>query len=206
MGVTTGIVLKLVSGLENKGHHLYCDNYYSSPELFLRLKALGFGACGTARTNRRGIPASLKSTASMGRGQVKSTSSDGLLALQWQDKRKVTMISTIHYDSMVSKRRRTRLAEGEIEEIMKPEVIYEYNTYMGGVDKSDQLLSYYPFTHRTLKWWKRAFFHLLELAMVNAYIMYTLSIQRGKRLNHQQFRQELVTNKGGKKQNIWITP
>ena len=141
MGVTTGIVLKLVSGLENKGHHLYCDNYYSSPELFLRLKALGFGACGTG-TNRRGIPASLKSTASMGRGQVKSTSSDGLLALLWQDKRKVTMISTIHDDSMVSKRR-TRLAEGGIEEIMKPEVISEYNTYMGGVDKSDQLLSYH---------------------------------------------------------------
>ena len=76
MGVTTGIVLKPLSGLENKGHHLYCDN---SPELFLRLKALGFEACGTARTNRHGIPASLKSTDSMGRGHVKSTSSDGLL-------------------------------------------------------------------------------------------------------------------------------
>ena len=151
MGVTTGVVLKLVSGLENKGHHLYCDNYYSSPELFLRLKALGFGACNTTRTSRHGNPASFKLTASMGRGQEKSTSSDGLLALQWQDKRKVTMISTIHDDSMVSQRGRTRLAEGGIEEIMKPEVISEYNTYMRGVDKSDQLLSYYPFTHRTLK-------------------------------------------------------
>ena len=60
---------------------------------------------------------------------MKSTSSDGLLALQWQDKRKVTMISTIHDDSMVSKRRRTRLAEGGIEEIMKPEVMNITHTW-----------------------------------------------------------------------------
>ena len=99
-------MLKLVSGLENIGHHLYCDKYFNSPELFLRLNALGFGAC-SARTNMHGIPDSLKSTASMGRGRVKSTSSDSLLALQCKTKRKVTMISTIHDDSMVS-----RLAEG----------------------------------------------------------------------------------------------
>ena len=29
-GVTHGVVLKLVEGLENKGHHLYCDNYYTT--------------------------------------------------------------------------------------------------------------------------------------------------------------------------------
>ena len=45
-GVTHGVVLKLVEGLENKGHHLYCDKYYTSPVLF-SLCTLGFGACGT---------------------------------------------------------------------------------------------------------------------------------------------------------------
>lgn len=46
-GVTRGVVLKLVKGLEHKGHHLYCDNIYSSPALFSSLQQLGFGACGT---------------------------------------------------------------------------------------------------------------------------------------------------------------
>ena len=63
---------------------------------------------------------------------------------------------------------------------------------MGGVDKADQLLSYYPFSHRTVKWWKRAFFHLLDVALVNSYIMYTESTQIGRKLTHEQFRVEVA--------------
>lgn len=37
------------------GHILYCDNYYSSPQLFMDLWCLGVGATGTVRPNRRGI-------------------------------------------------------------------------------------------------------------------------------------------------------
>ena len=73
---------------------------------------------------------------------IKEELSKELTALQWQDKRLVTMLSTIHNDDMISKRQRTRLAAGGREEIQKPVMIEEYNTHMGGVDKSDQLLSY----------------------------------------------------------------
>ena len=52
----------------------------------------------------------------------------------------------------------------------------------GGVDKSDQYLSYYGFDHRMVKWYKRAVFHPLDLAIVNAYIMYKLSVQSGKHM------------------------
>ena len=51
--------------------------------------------------------------------------------------------------------------------VQKPAVIEDYNMYMGGVDKSDQLVTYYGFRRCSKKWWKRAFFHLIELAMVN---------------------------------------
>ena len=63
---------------------------------------------------------------------------------------------------------------------------------MGGVDKSDQLLSYYGFSHRTVKWWRRAFFHLIDLAVVNSYILYCGSQQSGRRYTHEQFRIELA--------------
>ena len=123
---------------------------------------------------------------------MKTCQSSDLLVLQWQDKKKVTVISTVHDDSMVVKRRRTKFAAGGTEEVSKPAAIQEYNTYMGGVDKGDQLFCYYPLPHRTVKWWKRAFFHLLEVALVNTYIMYTQSNCSSKRLNHQQFRQALA--------------
>ena len=92
------------------------------------------------------------------------------------DKRPVVMLSNIHDDSSVVKVRRTRLAEGGQEEINKP-LVDQYNMYMGGVDKADQYLCYYGFSHRTVKWWRRAFFHLLDLAIVNAYVLYTESVQ-----------------------------
>ena len=72
-----------------------------------------------------------------------------MLALKWKDKRNVTMLSTIHDTSMVSKRHRSRLVPSGTEEIQKPLMIEKYNMYMGGVDKADQLLSYYGFGHRT---------------------------------------------------------
>ena len=54
VGATHAVVLKS-EGLDGKGH-MYTDNYYSSPALFGDLRRLGFGACGTVRKNRRGLP------------------------------------------------------------------------------------------------------------------------------------------------------
>lgn len=113
-------------------------------------------------------------------------------ALKWMDKRPVVMLSSIHDSSMVAKRRRSRLAPGGTDEVMKPKMIEEYNNKMGGVDKSDQLLSYYGFPHRTVKWWKRAFYHLVDLAIVQAYTLYRQSSQAGRHLSHQQFRIQLA--------------
>ena len=116
---------------------MFTDNYYSSPS---ELHDLGFGACGTVRVNRRGIPAILKST--LAKGDVTTAQIDE--SLKWMDKRPVSMLTTIHDDTMTTKVRRTRRAEGDQEEIRKPVVIKEYNRFLGGVD---QLLSYYGFAH-----------------------------------------------------------
>ena len=63
-----------------------------------------------------------------------------------------------------------------------------YNQFMGGVDRSDELLSYYGFSHRTVR---RVVFHLLDMAIVNSYVLYS-SVHTGRRLTHEQFRIELA--------------
>ena len=156
-GLTYAVVMKLVEGLQNKGHHLYCDNFYSSPDLFTDLQRLGFGACGTVRLNRQGLPERIQCQSKLSKGEVISVTNHGLLSLKWMDKRAVTMISTIHDDSMVATSRRSRFAEGGQEVVQKPKCIVEYNRHMGGVDLSDQMVSYYSFSHRTVKWWRRFF-------------------------------------------------
>ena len=100
------------------------------------------------------------------------------------------MLSTLHDDSMIRKSRRRRLAREGRKEINKPKMIEDYNMNMGGVNKSDQLLSYYSFSHRTVKWWKRAAFHLFEISL-NCYILYKLSSQ-SRHLTHKQFLVEVA--------------
>ena len=36
----------------------------------------------------------------------------------------------------------------------------------------DQMVLYYGFAHRSVKWWKRGFFHLLDLTLVKSHILY----------------------------------
>ena len=149
-GLTHAVVLKLLEGLEHRGHHVYTDNYYSSPDLFTALRDKGFGACGTVRVDRRGMPLEMRHP--LAKGEVVTASlSDSLVALKWMDKQAVLMLSTIHDTSLVVKQHRSRLARSGTVEVQKPKMVDEYNQYMGGVDKSDQLLSYYGFPHHTIK-------------------------------------------------------
>ena len=43
---------------------------------------------------------------------------------------------------------------------------------MGGVDKADMMLSFYKSKHRSRKWYHRIFFHLVNLSIVNSWILY----------------------------------
>ena len=54
---------------------------------------------------------------------------------------------------------------------LKPLMIVDYNKHMLGVDKLDQFMSYYCFLHKSVKWWRKVFW-ILEVAVVNAYIIY----------------------------------
>jgi hypothetical protein len=56
---------------------------------------------------------------------------------------------------------------------MKPTTVLDYSKYNIGVDRSDQMLSYYSFERKMIKRWKKLFFHLFNLAIVNAHILHT---------------------------------
>ena len=137
-GLAHRVVMQLVDDerLEGKGYVVFTDNFYTSPSLFQDLAEKGFGACGTARRDRRGIPVCIRNV-KLTRGQVRSRRDDGVLALKWRDKRDVLMLSTYHNSSMVVKSRRSRAAEGGVEDIEKPLVVEDYNQHMGGVDLSE---------------------------------------------------------------------
>ena len=73
--------------------------------------------------------------------------------------------------------------------VTKSTCIADYTRLMGGVDLSDQLDQYYTLIRHTIKWWKKLFFHLLNLLIVNAYIMCN---KYGPEMTHFQLRLALI--------------
>ena len=89
------------------------------------------------------------------------------------------MMST-KYDANMKKIERYRKGgHGEKEKVQKPVCIMEYNQYMSGIDRLDQMINFYPFTWKTLKWYKKLFFYLLEITLPNAYIIHKFKTDNG---------------------------
>lgn len=63
---------------------------------------------------------------------------------------------------------------------------------MGGVDHSDQMVNYAEYSGRTLKWWKRVLFHMVNLAVLNAYLLYKDHVGEANAMLHREFRKKLV--------------
>jgi len=73
---------------------------------------------------------------------------------------------------------------------IKPAVVADYNRHMGHVDNADRMANSCMASRRTWKWTKKLFFHLLDLAIVNSYIL--LSSCGGKKISHRDFRLTLI--------------
>jgi len=60
----------------------------------------------------------------------------------------------------------TKIAETEKnmkdETMKKPEIIHEYNNFMQGVDRAEQILRYCPCCAKTVKWTKKSVLLLLQ--------------------------------------------
>ena len=97
LGSTAGIVFCLTEPICGRGHHLYTENFYTSPALFADC---GFEACGTLRLNHRGVP--LEANAVLKRGERRSIPVHrNMTVVQWHDKCTVSVLSTVHGDSPV---------------------------------------------------------------------------------------------------------
>jgi len=73
----------------------------------------------------------------------------------------------------------------------KPLVVHEHNLSINGVDKADQYTIYYSFICRSKSGGGSSFFWLLEVAVVNSYILYRICTPRPA-LTHLQYRRNLV--------------
>ena len=148
--------------------HLYFDNLFSSIPLMQHLLANGTYACGTLRANRKYIPAPIKNPGRLERGQSIKRQCGNLVITVWKDRKEVRMISTNVNPTDGSTMR--RVGRDRVE-VACPHSVLEYNKYMGGVDRADQMRSYYDIGMRSPKYWKYIFWFIMDTSINNAFIL-----------------------------------
>lgn len=98
------------------------------------------------------------------------------------------MISTLNHPKLVETSNRYG------KKLTKPEEIAIYNRFMSGIDRSDQMVSYYSSPRKTLRWYKKVFFHLLDVAVWNSYyiLLYKKYCQKNKKYEFITYRDDLI--------------
>jgi hypothetical protein len=81
------------------------------------------------------------------------------------------------------------------ESIQTSPVLHEYTTDMRGVDVADQLRTSYSCQVKSHKWWHRILFFLLDMTIVNMYVIYLAHVKNSRErrtpMTHLQFKANL---------------
>ena len=74
---------------------------------------------------------------------------------------------------------------------------------MNRVDKSDKILSKYNLSHKCVRWWKTWFYHIVDITVVNGFILFRQHrkndpdlaiLKRHSEYSLLDFREELIRN------------
>lgn len=170
VGLGARVVMDLTKSIQHKHHIINCDNFFSSPTLFMQLLSSGIYARGTVRQNRKDFPAitlgKLKN-----RGSSKVVQRGELLAITWMDKKQIYLLSTSEDPSSIETTITRKDKNGTHHQVPCPKTIPEYNNSMNGVDRADQLRSQFHTARTSRKWWHYLFWFSFDVAVANSFIM-----------------------------------
>jgi hypothetical protein len=187
-GIGGSTVIQLLEDNMGKNHKVVLDNWFNSPKLQEFLAAKKTFCLGTVRANRKDMPKITKKK--LPKGSVESYVSNELLYEKWSDRRQVNILNSFlpHKMEFVTNNNPNNSRQ-------KPASVVLYNKTMGGVDYIDQILSPYKADRKTKRWYKKFFFHLIDLAVYNSFVLYKNlnPTTARKRVVYRDFLQALIT-------------
>ena len=182
IGKTGRVVVNLLGDLIGEGRHVVVDNWYTSQKLAAYLVSENTMLTGTINP-LRGVPLLLRES-NLIRGQTAMMRKGVHLCIKYQDKGQV-FVHTTRYTGDFVPAPRFIPGQGRIH-YKKPHAVEQYNNFMGGVDKADQLLKYYKFDRKSLAWFKKLGIHFIQRMCLNAYIIW-----KNQRKEHMEFLEYL---------------
>lgn len=191
------IVIEVTQPLHHTKRIVTTDNFYTSVQLLSSLRSIGLYGRGTIRRGSAHFPLAhmLSKNSSEARGSSLQgvCASERIVAASWRDGTTVNVISNADPSSMGEV---TRLIGQKSTTFPAPACIAQYNKYMQGVDRFDQLLSKHSIAkhHSMKKWHKKLALALIDIARTNAYITKRLrDNNRPSRNPHREFMAELAS-------------
>jgi hypothetical protein len=187
-GLSFRVVAELCSSILWTCATVFFDNFYTGVEILKYLYSRGVYACGTIRANRKGLPVEiLPKRLKLKKHECRLGQFDELTFLAWQDTKPVCFLSNFHCPTemgQVNRRGEDRLRHP----VDVPTIVPDYQQNMRGVDLCDQRVGYYLPTLKSVKWWRRLFFYLLQVSVHNAYILAKSAHQREVTTAYPRFR------------------
>jgi hypothetical protein len=164
MTATHATVRHLTHRVEGLGHKLFMENFFSYPRLFDNLERRKINSCGTVWPDRKDMPPDFgPKKLKLKRGDVRVRTRGNLTTLAWKDRRDLYMLTNMDPPP----------PEGNFCENrpVKPHIVAWCNCHMGYVDNSDRMANTYSMCRRSFKWTTKLFFHLLDLTVLNSWIL-----------------------------------
>lgn len=194
------VVQKLVQPYRGRGHIIFTDNFYTSVDLYSKLYLDGCMAVGTLRENRKELPRDSvgkkkELVKKLKRGESLYRQSDNMYCVTWKDTKNVYMLSTVPTTNASEQVNRMVKKDGKWTKISidRPNIVGLYNKYMGGVDLADKKIVCYKRQTKSLKWYHKVMWYMVDIAILNAYIVYT-SVPKNKNVKLRDFREALCTS------------
>lgn len=168
------LISELLSGLENHHHQLFLSNSVASMPLFTHLHSLGIYASASFPRPHPTFPSQLWDDRVLEKpGDFVQKQSGSVLATRWMDVKEMGCLSTNaapgNTDTVW---RRSLTRPGALEPMQRPEAFRLLQENMRGVDICKQLLACNPLgAVQSDKLWKNLFWFLLNISVVNAFIV-----------------------------------
>nr|XP_012143764.1 PREDICTED: piggyBac transposable element-derived protein 3-like [Megachile rotundata] len=193
------IVFHLLKDFLNQGHSVFMNNYYSSFGLASKLLHYKTFCTGALRkTRKRNDSEVIKQELS--KNEVIFRFKDNVMIGKFKDKRDVLFISNEYTATLKEYENKHK------QNIVQPIALHYYNNHMKGIERKDQMLSYYSCSRKTFKWYIKLWIHLVETLVINSFNLYKTYSPTIKKLNFHDYRLEilknLIENSGGSRTTI----
>ena len=167
------VVKRLSSVISGTGRNITLDNWFTSLELANDLYQKNITLVGTLRKNKAEIPPGFTVTKNreIGSSLFGFHKNSTLVSYAPKKNKIVLVLSTMHHDSNI---------DSSTGEKKKPEMITFYNATKSGVDTVDQLCSTYDVARKTNRWPMVIFYSMLNVAGINAQIIYNSNNKVGR--------------------------